>query len=128
MIVSQVGCRNWAQIAELMPGRISKQCRERWINHLDPNLCKQQWTPEEDRRILELHAQLGNKWSKISKFIDGRTDNAIKNRFNSNLKRQLALGKPIPTYTRTSTVLKQSEEAPRKRDSKKEEKKQDDGA
>ena len=48
IIVSQLGATNWAQIASLLPGRISKQCRERWINHLDPNLSKRMWTAEED--------------------------------------------------------------------------------
>lgn len=116
--MSQLGANNWSQIASLMPGRISKQCRERWINNLDPNLSKRMWSEEEDNKILELHAKYGNKWSLISKHIPGRTDNSIKNRFNSNLKRQLALGTVIPTYARTSTILRDVEEVTKKRDLK----------
>jgi hypothetical protein len=87
LIVSQLGANNWSQIAELLPGRISKQCRERWLNHIDPKLAKKAWTAEEDRRIIDLHEEYGNKWSLIAKQIPGRTDNNVKNRFNSNLKR-----------------------------------------
>ena len=52
---------------------------------------------------------MGNKWSLIARRIPGRTDNSIKNRFNSNLKRQLALGQVIPTYARTASILKQDD-------------------
>ncbi len=89
LIVSQLGANNWSQIATLLPGRIAKQCRERWVNKLDPSLTRQSWTSEEDRLILDLHAQFGNKWAVIARQIPGRTDNQIKNRYNSNLKRQL---------------------------------------
>ena len=46
------GPRNWSAVAEALPGRIGKQCRERWHNHLDPNIKKEKWSPEEDRIIL----------------------------------------------------------------------------
>ena len=119
LVVSQIGANNWSQIAELLPGRISKQCRERWINNLDPALSKRPWTTEEDQKIIELHKNYGNKWALIAKQIPGRSDNSIKNRFNSNLKRQLTLGKVIPTYARTASILKQEQvDALRKRDLK----------
>ena len=72
-----------------MPGRIGKQCRERWHNHLDPNISKRKWTMEEDLLIVKLHLVHGNRWCDIAKQVDGRTDNAIKNRYNSNLRKRL---------------------------------------
>lgn len=82
------GTKNWTKLATLLPGRIGKQCRERWRNHLDPSNSKDPWTPEEDQKLIELHRQYGNKWVTIASFIPGRSDNHIKNRWNSTLKKR----------------------------------------
>jgi hypothetical protein len=86
-MVEENGAKNWSAIAAALPGRIGKQCRERWHNHLDPHIRKEKWSQEEDRLILLMHSQHGNRWCEIAKAIPGRTDNAIKNRFNSKLKK-----------------------------------------
>ena len=88
-IVVQQGAKNWTHVAKSLPGRIGKQCRERWHNHLDPNITKRKWTMQEDILIVTLHLVHGNRWCDIAKQVKGRTDNAIKNRFNSNLSKRL---------------------------------------
>jgi len=73
----------WSIIADKIPGRIGKQCRERWANHLDPALNAGDWSEAEDAELLAAQAELGNAWTKISLRLPGRSENAIKNRWNS---------------------------------------------
>jgi hypothetical protein len=85
-LVNADGTNCWSQIATHLEGRVGKQCRERWRNHLDPNILRDSFSPEEDDKILELVQELGTRWSKIAQRLPGRTENSVKNRYHCFLK------------------------------------------
>uniref|UniRef100_A0A7S2WV82 Uncharacterized protein n=2 Tax=Rhizochromulina marina TaxID=1034831 RepID=A0A7S2WV82_9STRA len=90
-LVGQFGPKQWSKIAEKIPGRAGKQCRERWLNHLDSSVKKSDWTPEEDKILLEAQRRVGNRWSEIARMLPGRAENAVKNRYNSLITKKLTM-------------------------------------
>ncbi|KAJ4913746.1 Myb-related protein 3R-1 [Raphanus sativus] len=88
-LVEKYGPSKWSTISQHLPGRIGKQCRERWHNHLNPGINKNAWTQEEELTLIRAHQIYGNKWAELMKFLPGRSDNAIKNHWNSAVKKKL---------------------------------------
>ena len=110
-IIQDKGPKKWKEIAFELNKKMDsskvfrqgKQCRERWINHLDPainrfvkfilnskTVFRGAWTNEEDIKLLESHLSIGKKWAEIAKNLRSRTENAVKNRWNSLIKKYRA--------------------------------------
>ena len=62
-----------------MKGRSGKQCRERWLNHVQTGVVRKPWTAEEEMLLIEGHKKFGNKWAAIARSIPGKTENMVKN-------------------------------------------------
>ncbi|KAG9441066.1 hypothetical protein H6P81_016920 [Aristolochia fimbriata] len=88
-LVAKHGSKKWSIIAKSLPGRIGKQCRERWHNHLNPAIKKDAWTEAEEVALIRAHQIYGNKWAEIARFLPGRADNSIKNHWNCSVKKKL---------------------------------------
>lgn len=84
--VDKNGLLDWAVIAEHVPGRTKKQCRDRYKLKLDPSINHQPFTEEEDNQLTKLQGEFGNQWTKIAKYMPGRTENSVKSRFASLLR------------------------------------------
>ncbi|PKU84438.1 myb-related protein MYBAS2 isoform X1 [Dendrobium catenatum] len=87
--VSLFGERRWDFIAKVSGlNRTGKSCRLRWFNYLQPGLKHGRMTPQEERLILELHSEWGNRWSRIARRLPGRTDNEIKNYWRTHMRKK----------------------------------------
>merc|ERR1711862_59839 len=91
-LVAEHGSKKWATIASRLEGRSGLQCSKRWHNHLQPQLTKSPWTPEEDQEIWYRVTEMGPKWVQISKkYMPSRAANDIMNRWRAVIRKAHAL-------------------------------------
>lgn len=81
------GAMKWADATKEIPGRSGKQIRERWFNILNPTINKAKWTKDEERLLFQLYQKYGPKWCSLVQYFKNRTENSIKNRFYSTLRK-----------------------------------------
>ncbi|KAK2969038.1 hypothetical protein RJ640_007903 [Escallonia rubra] len=88
--IKEHGCGSWRSLpSKAGLERCGKSCRLRWTNYLRPDIKRGKFDPQEEKSIIRLHALLGNRWSVIAALLPKRTDNEIKNYWNTNLKKRL---------------------------------------
>jgi hypothetical protein len=90
--IERLGTADWDAIAKQLPGRSARQCRERWFSYLSPNVNRMPWSAEEDGRLFDLLQTHGPKWGALVTFFRNRTQNNIKNRWNTIMRKGRSLG------------------------------------
>ena len=106
-VVEEHGPHRWDFISSFIPGRNGRQCRERYLSTLSPNVKHSEWTYEEDIVLLNIQQQVGNHWSSISKYLPGRTAIMAKNRFKLLKRRNITFQ---PTSQTTPILTSETNE------------------
>ena len=115
-LVDEYGIKQWALIGRKLNeiygirGRTGKQCRERWHNHINPQVKKTWIGHEEEGLIFKALRKYGTKWAEIAKDVPGRTDNIVKNHFYSIIRKEIRrikkyLKHDIPVYDNITIEL-----------------------
>lgn len=89
-LVKTHGIKRWSVISSIMNNRSAKQCRERWKHQLDPNINNAVWSQDDEWALYLHHCIIGNKWTYLINFFPGRTDNSIKNHWNTQMRKRMA--------------------------------------
>ena len=85
--VQEHGAKDWRLLAERLPGRDEFRCRERWHNHLNPDINHGPWSEDEDKILMDNHKTLGSKWSKYRTLLPARAGQAIRVRWDILMRR-----------------------------------------
>jgi hypothetical protein len=100
--VQEWGSNDWSKVAQFIPGRTGKQCRERWLARLSPDVLQEDWSADEDLTLLSKQNEFGNRWSKIREFLPGRSTVSLKNRWNWLCRRD------VPNHSEEFQVIAMS--------------------
>jgi hypothetical protein len=99
-LVSEAARTDWFAVAQQLPGRSARQCKDRWQKYLNPDIKRCSWTPDEDAALRKRYDELGPKWARIAAFLPNRTDYMVKNRFaqlrRHEQKSERKLAKRVP--------------------------------
>jgi hypothetical protein len=87
---------DWRVVAQLLQTRTPRQCRERYNNYLAPNIVQTEWTPEEERLLIEQYQKIGPQWKKMKHYFPNRTCVNIKNHWSKVVARGVYTGPKIP--------------------------------
>lgn len=112
-LVGSKHIKNWDQVAEYLPGRTARQCRDRYNSALNKEIVHRPWTPEEDEIIITKRQELGPKWVQISSFLKNRSGNDIKNRWHKYIKND-----PKLKVDGDNDIIKESRREPKPKEPK----------